>query len=93
MGGERVPARARSCTTPRSINADDVFTGQGEGEAFVASSVPAGESESVAMPASSAAEGGGDGDFERGTDSTTIEEEGIDDGADDDADDALGETE
>ena len=99
LGGEGV--RARTSTTFRSFDNDDAVTEEEEDEAFIVTSAPEpGDSDRLVIPiARVAAEvgSGGDGDLERGTDTTTfkviIDADGAEDDLEVDADaDALFDT-
>ena len=91
VGGEGV--RARTSTPFRSFNADDAVAEEEHAVVFIAISAPElGDSERLVIPTARDAAVpvlGGDGDLERGTDSTTFKVEDIDadvDAADKDAD-------
>ena len=83
MGGEGV--RARTSTTFKPINADDAADVEASRLPILAAP-ESGDSERPATPSSRVAAApvlGGDGDLERGTDSTTFKVEDIDDDVDD----------
>ena len=89
MGGEGV--RARTSTKFRSIDAEDAVAEEEEDEVFVAISAPEpGDSERFAIPTARVAASpvlGGEGDFERGTDSTKFKVADITDDVDGTKDD------
>ena len=89
LGGEGV--RARTSTTFISVDAEDTIAEKEEDEVFIAvSAAEPGDSKRLAIPTARVAAAPvleGDGDLERGTDSTTFKVEDIDD---EDADDVDG---